>query len=75
MTEKVSTKQVAQLCGVSVQTIYNWISTDSTFPRGIKRGRKNMWLRADVEAWESARFAIVAVENAHRRASLMPRTR
>lgn len=73
MSQKVTIEQVAELLGVSRQTIYNWSHKNSTFPRCIKQGRINLWLRSDIEAWDLARFSKVSAENARRRESLLPR--
>lgn len=40
----------------SKASIYQWMMA-GTFPRGVKRGRRTLWLESEVSAWISAESA------------------
>ena len=54
----LGTTEILCDCNISHATFYRVVLKDPTFPKPFKIGlRKNAWLRAEVEAWISARAA------------------
>jgi predicted DNA-binding transcriptional regulator AlpA len=48
--DKVSIEDLAAELGVSVRTLRRWNNAPHA-PRRVKRGRRRMYRRADVQAW------------------------
>ena len=64
MTQTIflSVDQVAERLGVSTDSIYRW-KRNGDFPKAVKLGPGSVrWRLADVEQWEAARTACLAMQ-------------
>lgn len=50
--QHLSSSDLAKRWRVSIQTIYNWITSGAALPKSIKIGGIRRWDLADVEVWE-----------------------
>lgn len=55
----LTSKQAAEYCGISVQTLYNRIS-EGEGPKRFKHGRVNAFYESDLDEWNKSRLVEVA---------------
>lgn len=54
-TRHLSSKELSDRWGMSIQTLYNWVALAADLPPSIKIGGKRRWALRDVENWENER--------------------
>lgn len=73
--DELNRKETAHFLGIGVQSVLRTMNADPTFPRPVRRGKRNYWVRGDLRAWQNAHHAAVRAANAERLAQLGKKAR
>jgi len=60
MEELIDTKEVADICHTSPETVRYWVYVNQG-PRSFKLGRRRLYKRADVIEWLESKYQQTAV--------------
>jgi excisionase family DNA binding protein len=64
--ETMTIKETAKRLSVSISKFYSLRRDDASFPQPVQRGKSRRFIKADIDAWEEARFGDVRRQNAER---------